>query len=346
MMPSIALGLVFACAFGAVGPMVARRATPMAATWLLSVGGMLSAASTLALLGLIGVTALGETGDVADQGHWSLTTLRHADPVHTPVAVAVAGLLVVSIVRLSRESARQSRARELAHRVCRSLDAAGDLVVIADEDIDAYAVPGRPGRVIVTTGMLRLLDHHETSAMLAHERAHLSRAHHAHRRAAQLAAAANPLLGPLTAAQEWATERWADEDAARTADRAVVASALGQVAQGQQALGQARSPAAARSLPRPSAAMAMAATSVDRRVAALLDGPPRWRPLLLSLAVGVLLVTAYGTLAAAVETAVVFHLAVMAYSAHVHLIAHRLPARLPGRLPGRTAGSVPTSVAA
>src|SRR5262249_7851163 len=51
--------------------------------------------------------------------------------------------------------------------------ATGDLVVLPDRRPHAFAVPGRPGRVVVTDTMLRILSPEQRRVLLAHERAHL-----------------------------------------------------------------------------------------------------------------------------------------------------------------------------
>ena len=84
---------------------------------------------------------------------------------------------------------------------------------------------GRPGRIVVSTGLLRRPDASERRALLAHERAHLAGGHHVHNTAAHLAAAASPLLGRLAAAVALACERRADETAA-ACRRSTIAEAL------------------------------------------------------------------------------------------------------------------------
>ncbi|MGW7378006.1 SpoIIE family protein phosphatase [Streptomyces sp. NPDC054794] len=51
-------------------------------------------------------------------------------------------------------------------------------VELADEQPDAYALLGRPGRIVVTSGMLRALPAEERAVLLAHEQAHLAHGHH------------------------------------------------------------------------------------------------------------------------------------------------------------------------
>jgi Zn-dependent protease with chaperone function len=135
--------------------------------------------------------------------------------------------------------------------------------VVASPEALAYAVPGDPGHVVVTTAMLRSLDAQERRVLLAHEHAHLHRGHHRYVRAVHTAAAALPLLRPLCAQIRYATERWADEDAAvAVGDRSLVARAIAAAA-------------LARTATAPAAAYAMADVAVVERVRALLEPDAR-----------------------------------------------------------------------
>ncbi|PJT49548.1 hypothetical protein CWI85_16830, partial [Streptomyces albidoflavus] len=86
--------------------------------------------------------------------------------------------------------------------------------VLPDPEPYAYALPGRPGRIVVSRAMLESLDADERHALLAHEQAHLDGRHHRLLLAVRLAACLNPLLRPLRSAVGYGAERWADEDAA------------------------------------------------------------------------------------------------------------------------------------
>jgi beta-lactamase regulating signal transducer with metallopeptidase domain len=159
-----------------------------------------------------------------------------------------------------------------ARRECRSLPAAGDLAVLDDPVPTAFALPGAPGRVVVSSGMLRALTAEERRALLAHERAHLRHRHHLFLLLFQLTAAVNPLLRPLSRTGAFAVERWADEEAVTVvADRQLVARAVTRAA-----LATTRAPRSA-----------LAATSgpVPQRVKALLAPPtPLRRDLVMVLA--------------------------------------------------------------
>lgn len=284
---ALLLPLVVAAGFGLCAPLLARRLPPRQATWLLSAGSALAALSGLAVLGLVGSVLLGEQAPIAREGHWSGAALRARAPVDAVVAGGGLAAAVAAIAAGLHAALRRARALRATHKLCRALPAAADgLVVVADPGAGAYAVPGRPGRIVVAQRLLAELSAPERRALLAHERAHLRHGHHWHVAAVALAAAVNPLLLPARRAAGHAVERWADEEAALAAgDRRVVATALARTA-----LLTGERPAA----------LAAAAHAVPLRVAALLAAPPRPRPRLAGAAVLLLLV---GACAAALATA-------------------------------------------
>ena len=100
-----------------------------------------------------------------------------------------------------------------------------------DDAADAYPLPGWPCRIVITSGMLRVLSGPERQVLLAHERAHAGGSHYLFTSAARLAAAANPLLRPVAAEVGYTVERWADECAATaTGDRPLTARAIARAA--------------------------------------------------------------------------------------------------------------------
>jgi hypothetical protein len=308
---SVYVGLAFATLFGVASPSIARRTSPATAAWLLSIGGIVSAVSGIGALALLAMTLIGQDPAVAAAGHWSIASLHRADPVRWPVATAALALLALGLGRFAWVSVNRGRAVAAAHRLNRRVDDTGtDLVVLPHANADAYAVPGRPGRVFVTKGMLTLLSREECDVVLAHERSHLRHHHHWHRTAVLVASALNPLLMSLPGTQAWVTERWADEDAARSNDRAVVASAL------------SRAAAAERSARRPDAALAFTTNAVDTRVAAMLTDPPRRHFILLVLAVLMLVLSVSGTFDGVTDEAHLFHLAITGQYVHLTHLRH------------------------
>ena len=120
---------------------------------------------------------------------------RRDDPAAVPTALA----LGAAVLAASAMAARRVRAVAATWRQDRWLPGDGDLVVVPDPGPDAFALPGYPGRVVVTGGMLQALGTREREALLAHEREHLACARYLFAAAAHLAASAYPLLRPAGA---------------------------------------------------------------------------------------------------------------------------------------------------
>ncbi|MEA2444692.1 MAG: hypothetical protein QOJ12_1984 [Thermoleophilales bacterium] len=296
--------LAAAACFGVAGPAVARRLPPMHATWALSAGGVLAALTSVAVLALLGSVLVGQEPDVARHGHWSVAALRAHAPVDRDVAAAALIAAVVFSAVAAIAGGRRAWALLSAYRSCRDLPTAtGELVVIQSARAAAYAVPGRPGRIVVSQSLLAALPAAERQAVIAHERAHLAHAHHWHLAAVNVAAALNPWLIPLRAAAHRAAERWADETAAEAVgDRRVVARALTSAA----LLGTAR----------PAPALAAAADAVPERVAALLRQPPRPRHGLVAVVALLLLVATAAAIASTADVENLFELARQAALPH------------------------------
>lgn len=283
----------------AAGPL-SRRLQPRQGTWLLTVGAVVLAACSTLALGLLATTAAVRVPLLASLGEYSLDVVRRDDPAAVSVAIAAGFLLVAATVAAVLMVSRRVSAVLAAFHQARRLPGHHQVVVLADDAADAFALPGRPGRVVISTAMLDALDPAEQEVLLAHEQAHLACRHYLFLAAVHLAAAANPLLRPVATAVGFTIERWADEHAAsQTGDRRLTACTIGKAA-----LASTRIP---RGAARPGPELALSITSgvpslagagpVPRRVAALLAAPPRRRTLLLVAAVAV--VAASG--AAAIE---------------------------------------------
>jgi Zn-dependent protease with chaperone function len=235
---------------------------PRAAAWLLAgSAALLAACSTAALMLLAGAGAL-RLPPVAAFGHLVLPVVGDQETV--PAACLSAVLLAAVLTALVRAARRHLLVpARLSRAAGQGAPAAGDLTVLDDPGPDAYALPGRPGRIVVTSGMLAALDPGEREALFAHERAHLAGRHHLFLTALALAAACHPVLRGLRAPLSYALERWADESAAsHVGDRRLAARAIGRAA------------LAARPARRPQAALSATAGPVPRRVEALLSAAP------------------------------------------------------------------------
>ena len=204
---------------------------PQVATWLLTGAAVALAALSTAVLGLLACTAILRIPLVATLGHMSVQVIRRNDPASLSAAVGGAALLTVAVVAAGRATWRRARALVSAARHARCLPGSSQVVVVPDGSADAYAVPGRPGRIVVTAGMLDALNPDERRVLLAHERGHAQSHHYLFTALTYLAAAANPLLRPVAAAVTYTVERWADETAARDCgDRRLAARAIGKAA--------------------------------------------------------------------------------------------------------------------
>ncbi|WP_051367276.1 M48 family metalloprotease [Hamadaea tsunoensis] len=219
---AVYLPLLFCAGLAGLAGPVARRVPPGWGLWSLTfsaVSGALGAAWSLCLLAgmLIDDLPIGRR-------------LPGLVPVPDAVSLLALAALVAAGVRVT--AAMRSRAREQA-ALSGFARTADDIIIGEDDRADAFAVPARgwlgrgPGKVVVTTGLLRLLTPAQQRALFAHEHAHLSGHHAAARTATSLAAAALPPLIPVRAAVSFLCERQADEAAATaTGDRRLVAKTI------------------------------------------------------------------------------------------------------------------------
>jgi hypothetical protein len=145
-------------------------------------------------------------------------------PVPGWLAAIAALVLLGGTIRFVREVVRRRRTVWELRAIG---EPEGGLAVADLPEPFAVAIPGRPGHVLMTSGMLRLFDSVERQVLLAHEQSHLDRRHHRLVAIAVLASAMNPLLAKLASLVAFLVERAADEDAAvEVGDREVVARAV------------------------------------------------------------------------------------------------------------------------
>lgn len=269
----------------AAGPL-AVRLEPRLATWLLTAAGLILASSSTVVLGLLALSGLVRIPLVAALKGYSPDVVARQDPAAWPAALAGAILLALAATATVRLTARRAGALWSAALDAACLPGSDPVVITDDLAADAYAMPGLPGRIVISNGMLDALDPAGHDILLAHEQAHLRHHHYMFVSLAQLSAAANPLLRPLATTVAYTVERWADEHAAQhTGNRRAVAETVAKAALAtKRTQHRHRIPAAALGmLGRPAGA-----GSVPRRVAALLAPPPHSSPRLL-WAAGILL---------------------------------------------------------
>jgi len=304
--------LIPALAAVAARPLAARL-EPRQGTWLLTVAAVALAGCSTVALALLAALAVAQVPVLADLGDYSQSVIHHHDPTSAVTGAVAAAVLIVAAVAVAVALRHRARALAESYRRAARLHDDGTVVVQRGAAVEAYALPGWPGRIVVSGRLLEALDEPGRAALLAHERAHLAGRHHLFTTVAHLAAAANPVLLPMARAVDYTVERWADEHAARvTGDRRLVAVTIGRVA---MLATPARLPAATLGMVRAGSRRVSLAWAgpVPRRVAALLGPPPRSRVLLLAAAVLIVLLTG----ASAVEAAKDLHaLLELAQAAH------------------------------
>lgn len=242
--------------------LLAERIAPRVAAPVMAWSAAAAALASLLNLLVFALKAVAEIPAVGAGLGWS-SRIVAADTAHVPWASWTSVLLLAAATTaIVVTHVRQQRLLTSAGARQRP---AGFLVVVPDPVPGAFAVPGRPGHIVVTTGMRDLLSPEQFEALLAHEHAHLAGRHHRLIQISQLAAAAHPALWWVTRHVDYLVERAADEHAAREIGcRRTVAHAIGTAA------------LAVTAAPRgPGLHAAAPGGVVPRRVARLLR-PARW----------------------------------------------------------------------
>jgi hypothetical protein len=267
---AVYLPLAGSALLGLLAPLLGRWLPPATATRLLTAGGVMCAAAGLLALAALASTFVGQVPFVAGLGSWSARLVELQDPV--PAMIAEVATVVLAVVGMAVPVTLWRRTGALVRVVRAGADVparADGLVVVDIPEPQAFALPGlpgRPSRIVVSTGMLRVLRDDEHRVLLAHERAHVQHHHHWYRLASVVATAANPLLFRLPAVVAQTTERWADEVAAgRVGDRGLAARAIARAALATRRTGGA-------------VPAGFDHGDVPVRVRSLLAGPPRRRP--------------------------------------------------------------------
>src|SRR5580704_948300 len=241
---TIAVVLVaYAIAVGTLGSWLLGRARWPARAPLLAVGTYLAAAwSVLAAVGLAGLTlAIHATALGDGLSHLiGACVLRLRETYGTPggatvaalgliLAGAVAARTVLTAMTHLRATGQQALLHaETARLVGRPEPSLGAVLLEHSEPI-AYCVAGRRPTVILSTGALQALEPAELSAVLAHERAHLTGRHHrllALARIGRLVLPFLPLMRDADVQVARLVEMHADDAAARTSDPCSLATAL------------------------------------------------------------------------------------------------------------------------
>lgn len=146
--------------------------------------------------------------------------------------VVLAARIVISLI-VTFTSARRWRRRHLAALLPLGRPGVNGWTVVDHTTAAVYCLPGRPGRVVVTSAALDALTAEELAAVLRHERAHLRGRHHL---LVALAVAFHRALPGLPMADAAETEirrlveHLADDRASERHGRQAVATAIVQLA--------------------------------------------------------------------------------------------------------------------
>lgn len=284
---------VAAVAVGLAAGRLQRHLRPAVAVRVLVALAVMTALGVAGALGAVAFGFAARVPWIVERVGWCRTFSRSHDAIPAWLGVLAAAALMTMVAAMARSSRHRRRA-------VAGLSGSEPVQVLPTPEPIAFAVPGRPGHIVVSQGMLVLLDEREQRALFAHERSHLANRHHRYTATADLAAVAVPVLRSLADQVRFATERWADEDAAaEVGDRRVVARAIARAALG----GDGRVTAGA--------LLALNGTGVIARVEALAMAPAAPPVLHRTVAAG----TAAALLTVAGSTLQLHH--VVAFAAHV-----------------------------
>lgn len=226
-------------------PRLATRSTTIALVAITVAGTSTAVAIALAYLAHVPLIGAGAA--------WCLRAFGLHGAVSPWIGAPLLATSVWSAIRITRVV--------IDHRRWATHDSGG--LELVDSAVPcAVTLPGRAGRIVVSKGLLDMLDPHEQRAVIEHERSHARHRHDRYLFVASLATAALPLVMPIAHLVRYSVERWADDDAARACgDRRLIATTLGKVAL----------------LPSPAPLAGFNGSGVAARVAALLE-PPVGRP--------------------------------------------------------------------
>jgi Zn-dependent protease with chaperone function len=233
----------YAVCVGTLGSRLLGRARWTARAPLLAIVTYLAAGwSVVAALGLAGLTlAIHATALGGGLSHLiGACVLRLRETYGTPggatvaalgltLACAVAARTVLTAMTHLRAAGQQALLHAETARLVGRPEPALGAVLVEHSDPVAYCVAGRHPTVILSTGAVQALEPAQLSAVLAHERAHLTGRHHrllALARIGRLVLPFLPLMRDADAQVARLVEMHADDAAARASDPRSLATAL------------------------------------------------------------------------------------------------------------------------
>jgi hypothetical protein len=218
----LVLPLLVAFVLAIVVTAVHRRLPPALASRLIMTTMIVLTAASLPTIWTVAMSYLAHVPALGSSFEWCAETFGSHRHVPGMAGLVALMLSMVGIVLASRHVRAFRRLR---------FDLAGTVAITDDTVPFAYTMPGRGGQIVLSQGLIDLLDDEERDVVIAHERAHARNRHDRYLLAAQLCSALVPLLRPLVRRLQFTLERWADEAAVRAiGDRRLVATTLGKVA--------------------------------------------------------------------------------------------------------------------
>jgi Zn-dependent protease with chaperone function len=235
--------IAYAVCVGTLGSRLLGRARWTARAPLLAIVTYLAAGwSVVAALGLAGLTlAIHATALGGGLSHLiGACVLRLRETYGTPggatvaalgltLAGAVAARTVLTAMTYLRSAGQQALLHAETARLVGRAEPSLGAVLVEHSDPVAYCVSGRHPTVILSTGAVQALEPAQLSAVLAHERAHLTGRHHrllALARIGRLVLPFLPLMRDADAQVARLVEMHADDAAARASDPRSLATAL------------------------------------------------------------------------------------------------------------------------
>lgn len=250
MFPSVVLPLTIAIGLAILVTTAHRLLPPVVAARVVTITLAVVGVAALPTLWIFSLGYVARLPLLGGRLEWCATAFGVHDPISSWLGVPAVAL---SIAGLVRARAVANSYRQLRHHH------PGNVEIADHVQPFAFTLPGRGGRVVVSSALVDMLDDDEQGVVLAHERAHAQHRHDRYLLTAQLAAAFIPPLRPLSGRLQFSLERWADESAVtHCGDRGFVARTLAKVAL---------------SSIRPAGALGFSGLGVPARVAALMSPP-------------------------------------------------------------------------
>ena len=250
MFPSVIVPLLVAMALAVTVTTLHRRLPPALAARTVTVTVVVVVGAAVPTLWIVSLGYLAHIPFLGNGFAWCAKAFGVHDRIPPWIGLASLILTVTGTVRAVRVLRTYRRLRH---------DRPGSVEVAGHEQPFAFTLPGRGGHIVLSSGLIELLDDDEQAVVLAHEGAHARFRHDRYLLIAQLAAATIPMLRPLSSRLQFSVERWADEAAVHECgDRRFVAHTLAKVALHHMT---------------PVGALSFAGLGVPGRVAALLCAP-------------------------------------------------------------------------